>query len=66
MVGFGSGPYLSLIAAAVRLARRDLANPKFSAGARLFLQSKSFEGHPVGVDLRLFADIVGYGGVWDV
>ena len=53
---YGSGPYLALMAAAVRLARRDLANPTHSAEAREFLRSDL---------VALFADCIGYDGDFD-
>jgi hypothetical protein len=50
---YGSGPYLSLMARAVRLARLDMANPVFSADARLFLGSDI---------VSLFAECLGFEG----
>ena len=50
---YGSGPYLWLMARAVRLARSDLANPVFSADARMFLGSDI---------VSLFAECLGYEG----
>lgn len=50
---YGSGPYLSLMAEAVGLARRDLADPLYSADAREFL---------LGDLVALFADCIGYEG----
>jgi len=73
-----SGPYLRLVAASVKLARRDLDDPEFSAGAQAYLSGESFEPayarpkrgkvvkkQPVGINLRLFAELLGYGGRWD-
>lgn len=54
---YGSGPYLALMAQAVRLARLDVANPVFSAEARAFLGS--------GL-VALFAECLGYEGSFDV
>ena len=53
---YGSGPYLTLMARAVRLARLDLANPVFSAEARAFLRSDI---------VALFAECLGYEGSFD-
>ena len=53
---YGSGPYLALMAQAVRLARSDLANPVFSADARAFLNSDV---------VALFAECLGYEGKFD-
>lgn len=53
---YGSGPYLLLMARAVRLARSDMANPVFSAGARAFLRSDI---------VALFAECLGYEGEFD-
>lgn len=54
---YGSGPYLHLMARAVRLARSDVANPVFSAEARVFLRSDM---------VALFAECLGYEGDFDV
>jgi hypothetical protein len=35
---YGSGRHMSLLAAAVDLARRDLSNPSYSAECRVFLK----------------------------
>ena len=59
---FGSGPYLELIGAAIRLAHRDLEDPKHSEEARAFLRGEPHKGEPVGIDLTLFAECIGYGG----
>lgn len=53
---YGSGPYLSLMASAVRLARSDVANPVFSVEARAFLRSDI---------VALFAECLGYEGNFD-
>jgi len=53
---YGSGPYLHLMARAVRLARLDMANPVFSADARAFLRSDI---------VSLFAECLGYDGEFD-
>jgi hypothetical protein len=53
---YGSGPYLNLMARAVRLARSDMANPVFSAEARAFLGSDI---------VALFAECLGYEGRFD-
>lgn len=53
---YGSGPYLALVARAVRLARSDMANPVFSAGAKAFLGSNL---------VALFAECLGYEGGFD-
>lgn len=50
---YGSGPYLRLLVAAVRLARRDLGDARFSAEARRFLSSELVD---------TFAECIGYGG----
>jgi hypothetical protein len=53
---YGSGPYLALMARAVRLARLDAANPVYSVEAKAFL----------GSDLvALFAECLGYEGGFD-
>ena len=53
---YGSGPYLHLMARAIRLARSDMANPVFSAEARAFLRSDM---------VSLFAECLGYDGEFD-
>lgn len=53
---YGSGPYLALLARAVRLARLDLANPVYSVEARAWLRSDT---------VALFAECLGYEGVFD-
>lgn len=50
---YGSGPYLSLMAEAIGLARRDLAEPLYSADAREFLK---------GDLVALFAELIGFEG----
>ena len=60
--GIGSGPYLALVGAMVRLARQDLAHPIHSDEARAFLLTRPFEGREVGVEVDLFAECLGYGG----
>lgn len=47
---YGSGPYLGLMASAVRLARTDLSNPLYSEEAKSFLE---------GDLVALFADCLG-------
>lgn len=59
---YGSGPHLALIAALVSLAVRDLADPNYSEEARAFLKGEPFAGHPVEIDVDLFADVLGYEG----
>jgi len=54
---YGSGPYLHLMARAVRLARTDVGNPVFSASARAFLRSDL---------VVLFAECLGYEGDFSV
>ena len=54
---YGSGPYLHLMARAVRLARLDVANPVFSAEARMFLGSDI---------VAYFAECLGYEGDFSV
>lgn len=53
---YGSGPYLLLMARAVRLARFDLANPVYSVDARAWLKSDM---------VALFAECLGYEGGFD-
>jgi hypothetical protein len=53
---YGSGPYLTLMARAVRLARLDMANPALAAEARAFLRSDI---------VALFAECLGYEGSFD-
>ena len=53
---YGSGPYLALMARAVRLARLDVANPVYSAEAREWLGSDM---------VALFAECLGYEGGFD-
>lgn len=59
---YGSGPYLALVGAVVRLARRDLTDPEHSEEAKAFLLGQPFDGSLVGVDVDLFAECLGYGG----
>ena len=62
---YGSGPYLALIAAMVRLARQDLDDPLHSEEAQAFLRGDAWGDLDVGIDIRLFADCIGYEGAWD-
>lgn len=50
---YGSGSYMSLMAAAVDLARRDMSNPVYSAECREFL---------TGPLVSLFAETLGFEG----
>jgi len=59
------GPHELLIAAAVRLARRDLNHPVYRHQARAFLRGEPFGGNPPGIDLRLFARLLGFQGSWE-
>lgn len=52
---YDSGPYLALMAAAVRLARLDLADPLYSEECRSFL---------TGDLARLLAECLHYEGSW--
>ena len=61
---YGSGPYLVLIGAAIRLARRDLGDLNHSEEAKAFLTGQPYDGRPVGVEVDLFAECLGYGGNW--
>ena len=51
-----SGPYLAVMAAAVRLARQDRSNPLYSADALAFLESDmvALFADCLGVDERIF------------
>lgn len=51
---YGSGPHMSLMAAVVGLARRDMSNPLYSAECRWFLTNSSL--------VALFAECLGYEG----
>ena len=62
---YGSGPHLALMGAAVRLARRDLEDPDHSEEAKAFLRGEPSDGSPVGVEVDLFAECLGYGGSFD-
>lgn len=53
---YGSGPYLALMARAVRLARLDVASPVYSVEAKAFLRSDL---------VALFAECLGYEGGFD-
>jgi hypothetical protein len=55
----GSGPHLVLAVAVVRLARRDLDDPRFSDEARAFLRVEPFDGRPVGFEADLVAELLG-------
>jgi len=59
------GPHLLLVAAMVKLARRDLNHPIYRHQARAFLRGDPFAGRPPGVNLDLFAAQVGYSGSWE-
>lgn len=59
---YGSGPYLALAGAVVGLAVRDLDDPNRSEEARAFLRGEPVDGSPVGFDVDLFAECIGYGG----
>lgn len=62
---YGSGPYLALVAAAIRLARHDLDDPKLSEGALAFLRSEPYMGKDVGIDVSLFGELIGFTGGFD-
>ena len=53
---YGRGPYLELMASAVRLARRDLSNPGYAESASEWLR---------GPLVALFAECIGYGGSFE-
>lgn len=53
---YGRGPYIELLAAGVRLARRDLSNPKHAENASDWLR---------GPLVALFAECIGYGGSFE-
>jgi hypothetical protein len=53
---YGSGPYMLLMAHAVRLARLDMADPVYSVEAKAFLNSDF---------VALFAECLGYEGGFD-
>lgn len=53
---YGKGPYLELVAAGVRLARRDLAKAGYADSAREWLR---------GPLVALFAECIGYGGSFE-
>ena len=53
---YGSGPYLALMARAIRLARLDMANPVYSVEAQAFLRSDL---------VALFSECIGYEGGFD-
>lgn len=52
---YGTGPYMALMAASVRLARRDLRDPDLAVGARAYLD---------GDLVALFRDCLRYGGTF--
>lgn len=62
---YGSGPYLALVAAAIRLARHDLADQKLSEGALAFLRNRPYQGREPGIDVTLFGECIGYRGTFD-
>jgi hypothetical protein len=49
----------------VKLAVRDLDDPRFSAGAKAFLRGEPYEGSKPEVEADLIADVLGYGGKWE-
>lgn len=53
---YGSGPYLRLCCAVVRLARRDLCDARFSAEAREFLDESDL--------VDVFAECLEFGGTF--
>lgn len=59
------GPYALLVAASVRLARRDLNHPVYRHQARAFLRGEPFGGNPPGINLSLFARLLGFDGNWE-
>lgn len=63
---YGSGPYLALVGAMVRLALQDLRDPTYSEEARAWLEAAplGLERGDVFVDVDLFSDCIGYGGSW--
>jgi hypothetical protein len=63
--GCVSGPHLLLAVAMVKLAVRDLDDPRFSAGAKAFLRGEPYEGSKPEVEADLIADVLGYGGKWE-
>ena len=58
----GSGPHLALTGAVVKLARRDLEDPEHFEEASAFLRGLPYDGSPVGIEVDLFAELLGYGG----
>ena len=59
------GPYMRLVGASVRLARRDLGHPFLSVGARAYLRGEPYQLRQPGIDLRLFAELIGFRGSWE-
>lgn len=59
------GPHMLLVAASVKLARRDLNHPVYRHQARAFLRGEPFAGRPAGIDLSLFARLLWFDGSWE-
>lgn len=63
--GFELGPHMSLVGAMVKLARRDLNHPVYRHQARAFLRGDLYADRLPGVNLDLFAALLGYDGSWE-
>lgn len=63
--GCVSGPHLLLAVAIVKLAVRDLSDPRHSEEAKAFLRVEPFEGSKPEIEADLIAEILGYGGKWE-
>lgn len=60
-----SGPYVTLAASVVRLAIRDLNDPRHSVEARAYLRGDPIGDRQVGIDPDLVAEVLGYEGKWE-
>lgn len=62
--GCVSGPHLLLAVAMVKLAVRDLGDPRHSEEAKAFLRVEPYNGVTPEIEADLVAEILGYGGKW--
>lgn len=63
--GCVSGPHLLLAVAMVKLAVRDLSDPRHSEEAKAFLRVEPYKGVEPVIEADLVAEILGYQGKWE-
>lgn len=63
--GCVSGPHLLLSVAMVKLAIRDLSDPRHSEEAKAFLRVEPYKDSKPEIEADLIAEILGFEGKWE-